>query len=517
MLLDSDLLAFRWPIYAGAAGGLCLTWAVSVVIYRRFFHPLAKVPGPFLMSISRLPIWRHAVVEEGKTPMKLEELHAKYGPIVRIAPNEVHLCDPDDYDIVYSGYSQGFHKDRLFYCSLDADILFNTINNDQHKRRRAIMNPFFSRQSVLKLQDIVQAKGEKLVRRVRDSIERGEPCNLDAGMRAISVDVITEYAFNKCSDHLDQPQWGRWFSELVQDSSSMWYSFVQFPMLKLAFGAVPESIARKMNANLGSYLDLMKHTEGDIKLIMANFDAGIQPSRRSIFHELLDPVAAEKDELRKPTCEHMAGEAMGLTSAAADTTGNAMSTAAYHVITDPRIYAGLTKELVEAFPDPHAEMDLLKLEKLPYLTGVIKEGLRMSYGVLGRLPRQTGETGATIKGYYLPCGTTVSMSAYLLHRNPQAFPNPDVFDPTRWIDLDADTSRLREKCLVSFCRGARICLGMNLAMAELYITLGALFRRLEDTPLKTHGVTLKDRELRDFFSAFHPKDAPPFCVVKAED
>lgn len=62
--------------------------------------------------------------------------------------------------------------------------------------------------------------------------------------------------------------------------------------------------------------------------------------------------------------------------AAADTTGNAIGLAAFNVMTHPDIYQQLRAELVAAFPNPQEEMAFIELENLPYLTGVVKEGLR---------------------------------------------------------------------------------------------------------------------------------------------
>ena len=96
-----------------------------------------------------------------------------------------------------------------------------------------------------------------------------------------------------------------------------------------------------------------------------------------------------------------------------------------------------------------------------------------------------------------------------MHRNPDAFPSPDTFDPTRWTD--PNTVRAREKCLVTFSRGSRACIGQNLAMCELYVTLGNLFRRFEN--LKAFDVGTEDMTHVDYFSAFHPKGSRSFRVV----
>jgi cytochrome P450 len=110
--------------------------------------------------------------------------------------------------------------------------------------------------------------------------------------------------------------------------------------------------------------------------VQKSFMVGIKPQRRTIFHELLDPPTIDEETPIPPTLESLSGEALSFCTAAADTTGNAMETSAYHVVTNPNIYEALVKELREAFPDPSAELDYVTLEKLPYLTGVVREGQR---------------------------------------------------------------------------------------------------------------------------------------------
>ena len=68
----------------------------------------------------------------------------------------------------------------------------------------------------------------------------------------------------------------------------------------------------------------------------------------------------------------------------------------------------------------------------------------------------------------------MSMTIPLTHHDESIFPNSDSFDPGRWLGNDA--SQL-EKYLVSFSKGSRACLGLNLAWAELYLCTAGVFRR----------------------------------------
>jgi cytochrome P450 len=88
-------------------------------------------------------------------------------------------------------------------------------------------------------------------------------------------------------------------------------------------------------------------------------------SQATMFHDLL--TADPKQGYVVPPLDHLKDEAYVILGAAADTTGNAMSVAAYEVVSDPVKYQRLTAELKAAFPDPTARLDYLALEKLPYL------------------------------------------------------------------------------------------------------------------------------------------------------
>lgn len=88
-------------------------------------------------------------------------------------------------------------------------------------------------------------------------------------------------------------------------------------------------------------------------------------SRPTIFSELLNP--ANNDGWPVPTSWQLKDECYSFLAAAADTTGNAMSTSCYHTLANREIYARLRDELVAAFPDPHQKLKFVELEKLPYL------------------------------------------------------------------------------------------------------------------------------------------------------
>ena len=82
--------------------------------------------------------------------------------------------------------------------------------------------------------------------------------------------------------------------------------------------------------------------------------------------------------------------------------------------------------------------------------------------------------------YAIPAGVPFGMTSYLQHRDARVFPNPEVFKPERWLGNPvAPSGKPLGRYMVAFSRGPRMCLGMNFALAELFLALGGVFRRLD--------------------------------------
>lgn len=94
----ADLARWIWPTVL--LGWFSLIMGVLLVaIYRTFFHPLARVPGPKLAAISN--IWHARQIARGRMAQLGVELHQKYGDIVRVGPNEVWFNTTEAFDQIY--------------------------------------------------------------------------------------------------------------------------------------------------------------------------------------------------------------------------------------------------------------------------------------------------------------------------------------------------------------------------------------------------------------------------------
>jgi cytochrome P450 len=109
---------------------------------------------------------------------------------------------------------------------------FSTISNEEHRIKRSRLNPFFSRKMVLELEDSIQSKTEKLWDLVAKKFSLNQPVDLHHGFGAVSVDIITDYAFNQCYDLLDRPDFGMEFFFMIQELGPMMWIIQQWPALQ---------------------------------------------------------------------------------------------------------------------------------------------------------------------------------------------------------------------------------------------------------------------------------------------
>ena len=208
----------------------------------------------------------------------------------------------------------------------------------------------------------------------------------------------------------------------------------------------------------------------------SNAKAPVETKTDSIPTVFYEMEHNEKVPAEEKSLDRLTDEGVLFIVAGNETTGNTLSVITFHVLNSPHILASLKAELLSAIPDKETIPLWRDLENLPYLSAVIKEGLRMSYGVVSRMPRVSPTTSLRYKDWVIPPNTPVSMNNMDMHDDPSVFIDPKAFNPDRW--LGADSVEL-QKQLVPFCRGTRACVGMNLAYAEMYVVLATLVRRFE--------------------------------------
>jgi cytochrome P450 len=201
-------------------------------------------------------------------------------------------------------------------------------------------------------------------------------------------------------------------------------------------------------------------------------------SNLTIFHSILSSKLPEPEK----SITRLSDDAQVLMMAGTLTTAWVLEVTTFWLLSLPLVLCKLKEELAEVILNPEdiGKIPLPVLEIMPYLNAVMKEGFRLSYGVSCRLARIDPDNPIqftdrdTGKKYTIPPRTPVGMTNVQIHHDESLFPNSKAFDPERWL---RPNSKSLEKYMVSFTGGSRQCLGINLAHAELYLALSAIWRQ----------------------------------------
>lgn len=369
-----------------------------------------------------------------------------------------------------------------------------TISHAKHRQRRAPLNKFFSRASITRLEPLIQSAVDTLCARLRDFQREEKVAVLNLAWSCFTNDVVSEYAFGKSYNYLEN---SHDFHTDIHDAlcnvGDMFHVLRTIPWVIGPMQKLPRWIVKLLDPKTLSFLNFQRDIASQIKAIITGSDEHYNSSTQpSIFHEILNSSLPPEEKLH----DRLWQEGQTIIGAGTETTAWALTLTTVHVLSNPSIRQKLLEELRQLFELTGERPTFNQLEQLPYLGAVISEGLRLSHGVTTHLQRVSPDSALTFNSWQIPPGTPVSMSAILIHQNPDIFPDPQAFRPDRWLTT---RSLNLKRYLVSFSKGSRQCLGMNLAYAELYLGLAYVLWRFPRAELVA-GTALDDVEVvADYF------------------
>ena len=186
------------------------------VLYKRYASPLRKYPGPWLASCSRL--WKFISTARGRTNYEFIDLHRHYGPIVRIAPNEVSIASPTAARNVLAA-GKRFHKTdfyAVFPPPQNPDI-FTEIREEVHAQKKKVANVPYSMAAMRQLSPFIDDTIEVLMSKVAEFCPSGgddhgrgfdqrsgrQILDLGAWLHFFAFDVLGEVAFGRAFGFLE--------------------------------------------------------------------------------------------------------------------------------------------------------------------------------------------------------------------------------------------------------------------------------------------------------------------------
>ncbi|KAK7905460.1 hypothetical protein LTR67_000182 [Exophiala xenobiotica] len=435
--------------------GLWVLWKLAEAIYNAFFHPLCKFPGPFEARLSRWWLLRQEM--QGFSHQVLEELHERHGKVVRIAPNELSINAVDASAVIY-GQGTKFCKTPYFYRAFETEAsnLFTMTERKAHLKDKKLMSNAFSRASILNFEEVMASKVQTLMVRLGQYVEANKPLPLMNAFRCLTLDTITEFCYGEPMGALYVENFDTPLFESFDLATKAIIFFQHFPFLRQL-----TRWAQRYNlpGTLKGFKGMDEAAVAGVRSIKARRKSGVEA--RTLFHGMF--LSAEENGVNLSD-DHLVSEAILMNFAGTDTTAATLAFGLHNIIRRPELYHKLQDELLRMQKaNAGARLTYMQLEGNELLSACLKEALRITCPVSGRLPRTVPADGWNYQGHYIPAGSIVASSPYFECYDKEVFPDPKEYRPERW--LVEDTTEL-QKHFHPFSRGARSCIGQNLSVVE---------------------------------------------------
>lgn len=323
------------------------------------------------------------------------------------------------------------------------------IEGDRHRRRRQIIMPSFHGERMLAYGQLIC----KITNNVFSQLPIDKPISAHPLMQDISLQIILEAILGvskrECSDQLKHliP---KYLLEIF--SSPFTSSFLFFPFLQRDVGSW---------SPWGRFVRLRQQVDELLYAEIAARREKPDPERIDILSLL---ILAQDEEGKSMTDQELRDELMILILAGYETTATSIAWALYWIHQKPLIREKILQEL-NSLGD---SQDLMSVYKLPYLTAVCNETLRIYPVVMFTLPRAVQEP-LEILGHPLEAGTVVQGCIYLTHQREDLYPQPKQFKPERFLEKQFSPYEF-----IPFGGGARGCIGQALSMYEMKLVLATI-------------------------------------------
>lgn len=391
----------------------------SLLIYRLFFHPLRRFPGPFGAKVTSL--WLTTKVTNHDAHKVSLELYRKYGPFVRVGSSDLMLAHPAAVQEVHGNRSK-CRKATWYDEDLPRESMHTSRNHQFHAERRRVWSKAFGDRELRGYERRIGVYNKLLMDRLRESGSHA----VDAAkwFNHFSFDVMGDLAFNHDFGMLAQGE-QHWAVALLDTA-------MDIQSLKL-----PTWIFRMMIAIPGltkDYWRFIGYCDEQLRLRMAEKGS----DGMSLMAVLLDHAGENPSEQEMNT---LRSDSRSIIVAGSDTTAATLSHIFYYLAANPQSLETLRNELIP-LKSQGGTFEHQRIYDAPYLNAVINETLRLSPVPPTAITRKTPPEGIMVDNTFVPGNMTVWTPQYVISRLDRAYERPDEFLPQRWTE---EPSMIKDK------------------------------------------------------------------------
>jgi len=415
--------------------------------------PRDEIPGP-----GRLAYLFSMLGFLSDNPVKnLPWMKQRYGEMIRLylpmGGWTLLLGTPDQVQYVLEKNQKNYRKATAYreLSRIMGEGLL-TSEGDLWLRQHRLMMPMFHRRSVRTFADMIMDEARRMIERWEDFERDGRTLDLLEEMKRITLLIICRSLFSSdVEGYVDDVSEA--LEVLRRGFQSRTRGF-EIPMW------VPTPLNRKVKRAMRDLDDIVH---------------GLIDRRRGHeeeYDDFLSMLMLAEDEETGETMDQkqIRDEVMTFFLAGHETTANALTWTWYALADHPGIHRRLHEHASEVL-SRHDDYSGELYDELDYAGRVVEESMRL-YPPVPVFARETIQDDV-IEGYEVPAGTTIMLSQYLIHRDPDLWPEPERFDPARF-DGDGDRHRY---AYFPFGGGARMCIGRELALLEARLILSMTVER----------------------------------------
>ncbi|MFC7096236.1 cytochrome P450 [Halobaculum marinum] len=401
-----------------------------------------------------------------------DRVAAEHGGVARytVLGQDIFLVtDPDAIQQVLVTENETFVKGELFQQQL-RPVLGNGLLNSEGefwRRQRHLIQPAFTPDRIAGYADMMVETTDRAVDRWDD----GEVRNVHRDMMELTLEIVARALMGV--DIRDRtPAIGGALDTVMEVSAGA-------SLQDLLPEWVPTPRRERLHEAVAS-LDLI-------------VDELVDEKRRALREGEVDPesdvvsalLTAVDEEGEQMGAEQVRDEVKTLLLAGHETTALSLTFTFHLLARHPEVETKLLDELEAELGDDPAGFDTVR--DLEYLDKVVTESMRILPPVHGILREPTEDV--VLGGYRVPAGTPVSLSQWIVHRDPAHYDDPHEFRPERWTDeMESD---LHPLAYFPFASGPRRCVGDRFALLEAKLVLATVLRRrsfdvVEPTDLEGH-------------------------------
>ena len=461
-----------------------LVLVLSILYYRLLSpsHPLHHIPGPVLARSTQL--YQLYQLYLGRPRVNQQQLHNLYGPVVRVGPNEVSICDVSMLQPVFGG--KPWQKGTAYSftasggASTSETALSSIRDHDEHKARRRIWDRAFSIAALKNYQPGITLRVNQLLDQFDRIAKTGEVVDLQEWIHYLVFDIMTDLAWGGGGDATlkgRDPDGAiaslRYSLHLAGLTKALpWFAkiLIQLPWVESQTREF-KRFAKHMFETRAS-----KYTTKEIS----------PTSGHDVFHHLLGEGNQSGSNL---TIGALQADSRQVVTGGADTTVSAITYLFYRLLCSPKQYKQLQTALDLLPRDTSGQFTHEDLAALPLLDAYIYEAMRLQPPIPYQNQRIVPSGGVIVSNVFIPGGTNTRTAIYALSRSSSNFTDPDMFIPDRWLskkdqsenpnDDDNQHYIFNPKASLPFLTGPYHCVGRNFAMQEMRYSVAALVSRYD--------------------------------------